>query len=164
LALADLLKLADDTLHDLYNKVAPNPVKARAPFLKAIDKAVAQHGEGKQPRGAKAFWSANNGVAKITPNVGGRPIKIGGKDFVTVPAERFGDAMKSLRAAVEAGELDDALVADDGGTTPPHGRSPVRAPRKPRELGAAGPSRAWSDERRARFAHTIAARKAAKGA
>lgn len=163
MALADLLKLADDTLHDLFNKVAPDPAKRRAPFLKAIDKALAQHGDGKQPRGPKAFWSANNGVVKITPNIAGHPVKIGGKDYLTVPAERFRDAMTSLRAAVEAGELDDALVVDDGGTTPPHGGSPMRAPRKARDPGAGGASRAWSDERRARFAQTIAARRATKG-
>jgi hypothetical protein len=137
MALKDFFALVDDKLHDIFERSEPDPAKARKPFLRAIDKAVKQFEEGKQPRGANRFWSANNNVVKLTPNVGGRGINIGGKSAQTIPAERFPDAMKALKAAVEKGELDDVLNADaDSTVTKPKAERKTRGPLSPEALAA----------------------------
>ncbi|MEJ8629398.1 hypothetical protein P0F65_05245 [Sphingomonas sp. I4] len=63
--------------------------------------------------------------------------------------------MDKLIAEVQAGEVDDQLEGKEGSAPMPR----VRAARAPR----GGSGKGWSEERRAAYAATIAARKAAKG-
>ena len=143
MSLSDLLKLADEKLADLFHKKAHDPVKARAPILKGIDKCRDQF-ESPTPTRGRKWWKASNNVVEFSP-----PFAIGGKDTHYVPSERFGQYLGHLRKAVEGGELDDALKA-----------SASASPSKVRKSGATGAS--WTPERRARFQASVAARKAAK--
>jgi len=148
MALRDFIALIDEKLHDVFVATAPDPSKARKPVLKAIERAKAQFEAGKQPRGDSKWWSANNNVVHFTPNIDGKPLDFG-KRFNTIPAERFVQALDHLRDAVEKGELDE-MITSEGSTR----AKPVSA--------TAGKKRAgWSDERKAKFAATQAAKKAA---
>jgi hypothetical protein len=156
MALQDFLNLVDAKLHDVFHHVAADPAKARKPFVKKIDATIKQFAEGKQPRGADKWWTANNNVVMFSPTMDGREIKIGKVYPLPIPSERFTDALNHLKASVEAGELDDQLIAEDGT------EAPVKATRK-RAAPTGGSGRAgWTDERRERYAASIAAKKAAK--
>ncbi len=151
MALKDFLSLVDDKLRDAFHKVVPDHTKARMQLIKSIDKATKQFNEGKQPRGASKWWSAQNNVVEFTPNLNGKPISIGGKTKSYIPAERFPNALDHLRASVEAGELDGQLAKSND--------TDATTPRKIREKGEGGSGKGWSPERRARFEASIAARK-----
>lgn len=112
MALKDFLALVDDKLHETFSFTAPNPEKARKPFLRQIEKAKKGFQEGKQPRGENKWWAANNNVVVFTPNLDGKPVLIGGKDKMAIPSERFVNALDNLVTATNAGELDDAIAGD----------------------------------------------------
>ncbi|GAA0452659.1 MULTISPECIES: hypothetical protein [Sphingomonas] len=159
MALKGFLALVDDKLSEAFHYVAPDKTKHRKPFLSALDKAAKQFDEGKQPRGANALWSANNNTVRFMPKLAGVPVMIEGKSEFFIPAERFPNALAELRKDVEAGELDETLHNASKGKSDPlaggvkltsHAITP-----KPKRAG-------WSPERRARFAESVAARKAAK--
>lgn len=148
--ISKFLALTDDALADAYNVVPIDPAKARKPFLRALDKALKQFEDGKQPRGENALWSANNNIVKFTPKVGGTAVELDGKTEFHIPSERFETAISELRKSIEAGDLDDALSADAGG------RASSSTPRPSKQRAG------WSPERRAAFEKRIAERKAAK--
>ena len=142
-ALSDLLKLADDKLAELFHKKQHDPEKSRRPILKGIDRTRNQF-ESPTPTKGKKWWKISNNVVEFTP-----PFPIGGKTSHYVPSERFSDYLTQLHGAVSAGELDDSLRQS----------ATARAPRK---TGAGG--KAWTPERRARFAASVATRNAKKAA
>ena len=143
MALSDLLKLADDKLAELFHKKQHDPEKARRPNLKGIDRTRNQL-ESPTPTKGKKWWKVSNNVVEFTP-----PFPIGGKTTHYVPSERFPDYLTHLHGAVSAGELDEVFAQT----------ATARAPRK---TGSGG--KAWTAERRARFAASVAARNAKKGA
>lgn len=156
MALKDVLALIDSSLADVFKTVAYTPDRDRKKFADRIDATKAKFLATEPPRGKKDFSVANN-VVEYRPTLNGGAVKIGGKDVSYVPAERFDDFLTGLKAAVLAGELDKELEAagkGDAATT-------ARAPRVKSQ--GTGTGRGWSEERRAAFAATIAARKAAKG-
>lgn len=155
MALKDLLALVDDKLSNLFEKVAYDGSKDRAKFVKRIDSTKEKFLATEPARGAKDF-SVANGVVRYAPTISGNPVAIGGKTTLHVPSERFADFLDKLRAAVEAGELDDVIEAAATG------EGAAKAQRAPRAKREGGSGRGWSDERRAAFAATIAARKAGK--
>lgn len=155
MALKDLLALVDDKLSDLFEKVAYDGSKDRAKFAKRIDATKEKFLQTEPARGAKDF-SVANGVVRYAPTLSGNPISIGGKTTLHVPSERFSDFLDKLKSAVEAGELDDVIEAAATG------EGTAKAQRAPRAKREGGSGRGWSDERRAAFAATIAARKAEK--
>lgn len=155
MALKGFLALNDKTLAEQYAYVAPDKTRHRKPFLNGLTRAETAFNEGKQPRGESAQWSAANNIVRFTPKLGTSPVAIEGETVFHIPAERFPNAIAELRKSVEAGELDDTLhaIVEKGGS------GKVRVARDPN----AGSVRAgWSEERRARFAATQAAKKAAK--
>lgn len=152
MALKDFLSLADDNLKTAYHKAAFNIEKARADVVARLKKAEEQFMATEPTRGRKMF-KVNNNVVELT-----LPFHVDGKNVLYIPSERFADALRKLSEAVGKGEADkeiEAGVASDSETP----RS--RAPRAPRAAGSGG-GKGWTEERRARFAETIAARKAAK--
>jgi len=151
MALKDFLALADDKLHETFSRKAYDPAKDRAALVKRLDTADNQFKSATPTRGKKMFRLAN-GVVELN-----LPISIGGKSRFLIPSERFSDAIASLKTAIGAGEADKELEAGSSGVD---GSTPS-APRKPRQK-TEGAGRGWSDERRARFNESIAARKAAK--
>lgn len=157
MALKDILALVDDKLGDVFRTVAYTPDRDRQKFADRIDATKAKFLATEPPRGKKDFSVANN-VVEYRPTLNGGPVKIGGKDVSYVPAERFGDFLDGLKAATLAGEIDKELEAAGKGDA----ATPTRAPRV-KSQGGSGGGRGWSEERRAAFAATIAARNAAKG-
>lgn len=121
MALKDFLALADDKLHELFSTKKPDPTKARASLVKRLDTAATQFGSPEPSRGKK-MWSVNNNVVELT-----LPVAIGGKSTYFFPAERFPDAIKSLKDAVNAGEADADLLSDGSDTS-------AAAPKKRRPL------------------------------
>lgn len=159
MALKDILSLIDHKLKDVYHTVAYSPAKDRAAVAKRLDDTKSKFLATEPPRGKKDFSVANN-VVEFRPIVpGAGALMLAGSDVSYVPAERFADFLGGLKAAVEAGELDAELEAAHG-DQPKAAKAP-RAARAPREPSAGA---GWSEERRAKFAASIEARKAAKGA
>lgn len=106
MALKDFLALNDVRLGATYAHVPYNPAKDRKKFVAALDKAAKAFADDQQPRGKAKFFSISNKVAKVTPNLSGTPVTIDGKTAFHVPSERLADALRSLKAATNAGELD----------------------------------------------------------
>lgn len=149
MSIKDLLALADDKLKDVFSKVEYDPAKDRARHAAAIDKDAASFTNG-ATRG-KRQWKAGNNVVEYTSRF---PIQ--GKTTHYIPSNMFSDFLSKLKALVSDGTFDKDFEAAQAGDA----EKTTRAPRAKREGGGAG----WSEERRQRFAASIAARKAAKGA
>lgn len=164
MSLADILSLVDDKLSKVYEKVSYDPAKDRAKFVKRIDATREKFLQTEPARGAKDY-SVANGVVRYSPTLSGNPVSVGGKTVLHIPSERFGgDFLPKLKAAVEAGELDAEIEAAANGDKITKHRTNIRTVNDGDErMREPGSGRGWSDERRAAFAATIAARKAAKG-
>lgn len=162
MALKDILALVDDKLADIFKTVAYTPDRDREKFAARIDATKTKFLATEPARGKKDYSVANN-VVEYRPSLGGAPVKIGGKDVIYIPAERFVHFLDGLKAVVAAGELDKELEAaskDAPASTRglERGDTPPRAKRTKTEGGGTG----WSPERKAKYAATIAARNAAK--
>jgi hypothetical protein len=153
MSLKSLLALVDDKLHDVFHKPVFDPVKSRKPFLSGLKKARAQFESNKRPRGANKWFDISNSVVEFSPSLNGKPVKIGGKDKLYVPSERFPDVLTHAEAACNAGELDDQFMSD-------HGVNGLKSSRAGKASPLAG--RGWSEARRA--AHEAAKAAAAKPA
>ena len=153
MALKDFVALADDKLHEVFSRKPHDATKSREAMVKRLDKASEQFQATEPVRGRKLF-KIQNSVVELT-----LPFEIDGKSTFHIPSERFADALTHLKESVTKGELDNELKkgADQSysGTT----AAAVKAPRN-QSSGAAG--RGWTDERRAKFAATVAARNAGK--
>lgn len=134
MALKDLLALADDKLHEIFERKPYNADRERKAMIKRIDKARDQHQSATPTKGKKIF-KVQNGVAQIT-----LPFEIAGKSTFHVPSERFIEWLDHLKDSVTKGELDKELEANSG--------HPGRTSTAPKvSKGRAG----WSPERRAAF-------------
>ena len=142
MALKELLALADKKLAEVFHQKAPDPSKARKGVLKSIDTTASQFASATPTRGRKRF-AINNGVVEYKPG-----FAIDGEETFYVPSERFSDFLTKLKANVESGELDTALVAGESSTSGSK-RTGKRGPLSPEALAS----------RRAK----IEARKASKG-
>lgn len=147
MALKDFVSLADDKLHEVFSQKPHDAAKAREAMVKRLDKAYEQFQATEPVRGRKLF-KIQNGVVELT-----LPFEVAGKNVFHLPSERFVDALKHLKTSITKGELDDELKAAGSSK-----EAPERAPR--RTSAAAG--RGWTDERRAKFAATVAARNAGR--
>ncbi|SFP96702.1 hypothetical protein [Sphingomonas rubra] len=158
-------------LKDIIAKLSPDneklfhhdPDAERRPVLERIAKNREAFADpSTKVRGGKWFEIGNNSVVAFTPTrADGQPIVIDGKSVTFWSSTEFPAILDAFEAAVRAGEIDDQLA----GSTPAGASLPTRELKNPRQRAKrsdAGVSRGWSDERRARFAETIAARKVAK--
>lgn len=146
MSLKDLLSLADDKLHDVFNRKAPDLTKLRKAVLKGIETTERQFASVTPVRGRKWF-KVNNEVVEFN-----LPFGIQGKSKFYVPAERFGDFLTKLKSTVTGGELDKEIAA--GKTDAPAASAPKvrkRAPQSPEVVA----------NRVAKAAATRAAKKAA---
>ena len=147
MSIKDLLSLADDKLKETFAKREYDPTKDRAKHVKAIEGDERSFGNPEPTKGRKA-WKASNNVVEYTSR-----FPIGGKTTHYVPSERFSDFLERLKNLITEGHFDkDFETAAANGEAAPRAS---RAPRKPREGGSSG----WSEERRAKFEATMAARK-----
>jgi len=106
MSLKDLLKLVDDKLEATFNQKPHDAARDRKKIIKGIDRTQTQFIATEPQRGRKWFTTKNS-VVRFSPG-----FAIGGQDTHYVPSERFPDYLKNLRAAVEAGELDDVIGKD----------------------------------------------------
>lgn len=148
MSLKKFLALTDIKLADKFHETPPDTDKLRKAAVKKIDKAIEQFSATEPARGRKMF-KANNAVVELQ-----LPFAVELETLHYVPSERLLDALNELKAGVEAGEADDALIAAANG-------GEVEAKPK-RQRKTSGGGAGWSQERRDRFAATVAARKAAK--
>ena len=154
MALKDFIALADDKLHEAFNRKPHDATKARETMVKRLDKAHEQFHATEPARGRKLF-KIQNGIVELS-----LPFEVSGKSTFHIPSERFADALKHLKTSVTKGELDDELRA---AADKPSGDPAPAAAKVPRKQSTGGTGRGWTDERRAKFAATVAARNAGKG-
>lgn len=157
-------------LKDIIAKLSPDneklfhhdPEANRRPVLERIAKNREAFADRSRKVRGKWFEIGNNAMVAFTPTrPDGQPIVIDGQSVTFWSSAEFPSILDAFEAAVRAGEIDDQLE----GSTPAGASLPARelkTPRKRAQRADAGLKRGWTDERRARFAETIAARKAAK--
>ena len=149
MSIKDLLSLADDKLHEVFSKKPHDPVKAREKVLAGIDRTKSQFGQTEPVKGRKWF-RVNNNVVELT-----LPLEVGGKRTLYIPGERFDEFLTKFRASVHAGDLDKEIEASLANEPAPRASAS--------SASSAGTGRSgWSEERRARYNASVAARKAAK--
>ena len=107
MSLQSVLALVDDKLHDVFHRKQPDAKKARQRALKTIETARRQFASQEVIRGRKV-WAVSNEVVSFTPGY-----RITERKTVFVQAAQFGKLLNSLEAAINAGELDEALLADE---------------------------------------------------
>lgn len=164
--LKDLFSLVDHKLAEVFHRVSYSPDKDRAAFMKRIDETKGKFLATEPARGKKDF-AVENGVVEYRPSLrGGRTIKLQGTDANYIPSERFVEFLDGLRTAVAEGHLDKELEASEA-----TGSTTVTSELKTRTRGAGATTSGtykdgsgWSESRKAKFAETIAKRKAAKAA
>ena len=155
MALKDIIARFSPDAEKLFHH---DPDASRRPVLDKIAKTREAFADPSKRAQKKWFTIGNNNIVAFEPKrADGQPIVIDGKSVTFWKADEFPAILDSFEAAVRAGEIDDQL---EGGT--PAGASlpekTLRKPRQKREGGGSG----WSEERRAKFAATVAARNAAK--
>lgn len=152
MSLKDVFSLIDDKLADVFHAQKYDPAKDREKLIKRLEGTKTKFLQTEPVKGRKDF-SVSNNVVEFRPTLpNGAALTLNGRDVAYVPSERFENVIDKLIAAVRAGEIDDQLEGKEAAK-----RSTTKAPRKPRSDAGSG----WSDERRAKFEATMAARKAA---
>lgn len=130
MALADLFKLHDPALEQTFNKKPYDAAKDRKAFNKSLDAVLDQVNNGRT-KVPNRMWSGSNDVIEFKPSFKGRPISIMGETTFYIQEADFAQAIKTIKASVDAGELDDALEGSegqgDGGST---GATTTRKPSK----------------------------------
>lgn len=129
MALKDIIELVDDKLEAVFHRKAPDAKKARKKAIKTIETARQQFASTDPVRGRKV-WKVSNEVVSFAPGY-----VIAERSTSYVPAERFNEFLDKLEAAINAGELDEALLADEKAEAPAKVRK-VRGPLSPEALEA----------------------------
>lgn len=154
--LEKLTALIDPKLKDTFEKKAWNPVKDREWIAGRLETTKTQFKATETTRGGgKKWWQLSNGVVAFSPTrKDGAPLVVNGQTTLFIPSEHFVTFVDHMIEAVNAGEFDKELSSETtNGTT-----VKIKTPR----TASAGGGKGWSDERRAKFAQSIEARKAAK--
>ncbi|MGC5796975.1 hypothetical protein [Sphingomonas sp. NFX23] len=149
----DLLAFVDDKLEATYSHKAYDPSADRARVAKRVMAQKEKFASATPVKGSKDF-SIANGIVRYEPKLpNGSALKLGDKSApFHIPSEKFDAFLTKLHSViVDQKGIDDQLSAT------PTGDKLARAPRKASTGGTGGAG--WSDERRAKFAATMAARK-----
>lgn len=113
--------LIDKSLGTNFDAPKYDPSKGRSKLVRQIDLAAKQHNEG-TTRAPNRSWKAGGTDAdpsvRFSPKVDGKPVLLDGDETVYIPASRFQDFLKHLKASVEAGELDKEIKAAIEGAKP----------------------------------------------
>lgn len=148
--------LIDPKLKETFDTRPYDPAKDRAWVVARLEATKTQFNATESGRGGgRKMWVLSNGVVAFSPvRADKQPLVVNGQTTNYIPSERFIDFIDAMIAAVNGGDFDKELKADTtNGTT-----VAVKTPRKASTGGGAG----WSEERRRKFAESIAARNAAK--
>ncbi len=152
--LEKLHALIDPKLKETFDRKAYDPARDRAWVVGRLDATKTQFGSTETTRGGGAkWWKLANGVVAFSPvRKDGAPLVVNGQTTLFIPSEQFPTFLDHMVEAVNAGEFDKELSNETtNGTT-----VKIKTPR----TASAGGGKGWSDERRAKFAESIAARKA----
>jgi len=109
--LDEFISLTDDGLRAAYEAKPVDKTAVRKPFIKALNTAIDQFENGRT-KAPNRMWTVNASTVHFVPKFKGQPVAIAGKTEHYLPSDRFADAVKKIIAAVEAGELDEALASD----------------------------------------------------
>lgn len=131
--MAGFLELIDNALGTHFNAPVYKPEKGRAKLVKVIDKAASQRAAGQTPP-TRSWKTGSNGAVSFSPKIDGKPVLIGGEAVNYVPGDRFDTFLEGLKAAVQAGDLDDEIKAALEGDE----ASPVSTPKAPRKRSTTG--------------------------
>lgn len=156
--LEKLHALIDPKLKETFDKKPYTPDRDRAWLVSRLQATKTQFSATETTRGGgRKLWVLSNGVIAFSPvRKDGAPLIVNGQTTLFIPAEHFVTFVDHMIEAVESGEFDKELSNETtSGTT-----VKIKSPRTASAGGGAG----WSDERRAKFAKTVEARKAAKTA
>ncbi len=137
MGISDLLAMADDKLHELFQSKPHDPTRARDKVVKQIDRTKVQFGD-KSSKGKKWFRHAN-GVVELT-----LPFAIDGKQTFYLHTNKFEAFLDGLKSEVTSGSLDKEI------------NEPVEPTARAARVSS---GKGWTDERRARFKATMAAKK-----
>jgi hypothetical protein len=155
--------LIDPALKEMFDKRPYDPAKDRAWVVARLDATKTQFTSTEGGRGGgRKMWVLSNGVVAFSPvRSDKQPLIVNGQTTNYIPSERFVEFVDAMIAAVNNGDFDNEFQADTtNGTT-----VAVKTPRKARTASASGGEgggSGWSEERRRKFAESIAARNAAK--
>jgi hypothetical protein len=152
--------LIDPKLKETFDKRAYDPSKDRAWVVARLEATKTQFTSTESGRGGgRKMWVLSNGVVAFSPvRSDKQPLIVNGQTTNYIPSERFVEFVDAMIAAVNNGDFDKELKADStAGTT-----VKVQTPRKARTSSGEGGGSGWSEERRRKFAGSIAARNAAK--
>jgi hypothetical protein len=152
--LEKLHALIDPKLKETFDKKSYAPDRDRAWLVARLQATKTQYGATETTRGGGAkWWKLSNGVVAFSPvRKDGAPLVINGQTTLFIPGEHFVTFVDHMIEAVESGEFDKELSNETtSGTT-----VKIKSPR----TASAGGGKGWSEERRAKFAATMAARKA----
>jgi hypothetical protein len=147
--LKDALALVDDKLSAIFHTQPVDHTKERRPLIRGIEKAQKQFSEGNS-KAPRRWWKVSNDVVEFSANVNGNIIQLDAKDKLYIAVSRFPEFLAAFKSAVEAGEFDKEIAN--------HGKGSVSV-----EVPAGATGKGWSQERKAKFRATMAARKTAKG-
>jgi hypothetical protein len=155
-----MAKLTDFVVADGAKRFEATPDKdtitpRRKRIAASIDKLIAAAKAGEDKARGKVY-EVRDGIAKAHIRQGSRNLVLEGQEYFYVAKEKLAAFYEEVKSQILAGDHDDALKALDE-PEKPAGRTP-RAPREGKREGNFG----WSDERKARFKATIAAKQAAK--
>lgn len=157
MSLKDYLAKDTEDLEAEFNKPEFDIDKARASLLKIVDKVEEQFASG-QTKGPKR-WKINRNVVKLE-----LPVAVEGMVKFHRRTDEFPAFLSELRKSIKDGSADTALEEANNEPVITNVRKSVRSSGggDPVFRGKASGSRGWSDERRAKFDASIAARNAGK--
>lgn len=110
--MASWLDLTDPSLEKGFNAPVYRPEPGRAQVVAMIDKAITQYQANPDSKAPNRVWKkGTNGGVSFAPKIKGKELILGGKETHYIPADKFVDALKQLKAAVEGKEYDADIKA-----------------------------------------------------
>ena len=116
MALKDMVAFVKEGLEQQFNTKPRDPVAARRPLLRGIDKTLDQFNSGRT-RVPNKWWVVSNGVVAFSPTLKGTPLVLNGGTTSHVESADFPAFLAAFRHAVEEGELDGEIAAIEAGAS-----------------------------------------------
>lgn len=152
-----MAKLTDFIVQDGAKRFEAKPEKdtitpRRTRIANSIDKLIEAAKAGEEKARGKVF-EVRDDLAKAYVRHGGKNLVLEGQEFFYVAKDKLAAFYETVKEQILAGEHDDAIKALDGDN---------KGSRTTSNEGKRKGDYGWSEERKARFQATLAAKKAAK--
>jgi hypothetical protein len=153
-----MAKLTDFIVQDGAKRFEAKPEKdtitpRRQRIANSIDRLIEAAKAGEEKARGKVF-EVRDDLAKAYVRHGGKNLVLEGQEFFYVAKDKLAAFYETVKEQILAGDHDDAIKALDG--------DDKKASRATANEGKRGGNYGWSEERKARFQATLAAKKAAK--